>query len=200
MRVAKANMERTFGDGSSATGCQASRSPPIVMRTRLLLFFASALAGCQTGRYLSIPAPSLADAELVVANEKAGVERGFRLQLLDESERLQFADMLGSAPIPASTLLEDVHAGRLFLVVGQIGHSGWITPWTAAIEIGEFGLELDDKRLLLDLGQDPLTLALDGESSYAVGPHPVIWRDRVFGLYWIEPVGTSLRLPQLNQR
>ena len=170
------------------------------MRTRLLLFVASVLAGCQTGNYLSIPDPSLADAELVVTNEKAGVERGFRLQLLDESERLQFAEMLGSTPIPASTLLEDVHAGRLFLVVGQIGHSGWITPWTAAVEIGEFNFEVDDKRLLLDLGKDPLTLALGGEPNDTIGPHPVIWRDRVFGLYWLEPEGTSLRLPRLNQR
>lgn len=170
------------------------------MRTRLLLLAASVLAGCQTGNYLSIPAPSLADAELIVADEESGSDRGFRLQLLDEPERRQFAEMLGSPPIPGSTLLEDVHAGRLFLVVGQIGHSGWITPWTAAVEVGEFSFELDEERLLLDLGEEPLTLALSGGSNYAIGPHAVIWRDRVFGLYWLEPEGTSLRLPRLNQR
>lgn len=159
-----------------------------------LLFF---LAGCSTGSYLSIPDPSLADAELVVEDD-AGSLRGFRVERLTASELRRLEELLGSNKLPPSTLLEDIAAKRLFLLVGRIGHSGWITPWSAALEVGEIEFDLDGERLLIELGRDTAELALDTGITGKLGPYPVIWQDRVYGLYWIEVDGTNLRMPRVT--
>ena len=87
---------------------------------------------------------------------------------------------------------------RLFLVVNRIGHTGWITPWSAAVEIADLELELDSERLLIGLGRDTAELKLDASAEGKLGPYPVIWNDLVYGLYWIEVDGTNLRTPRVS--
>lgn len=170
------------------------------MRRGTLLIATSILAGCQSGPSLFIANPSLADSELVIPAGRTPYATGFRLRVLEASERQELAEFLGSEPIPSSTLLEQIHGGRLFLFIGQIGHSGRLTGSSAKLQIGEVAFDLNAKRLRLEMGREPLEIALVGDGDSAVGPLPIIWNDQVYGIYWIEPNGTTLRVPKLSPR
>ena len=164
------------------------------MRSSCLLPTLLALFACAPARYLDVPEQTLAEVSYT-HTDSSGDEHGFRLKTLYQGERTELCVQLGLSSLPPSTLVEDLGRGRLFLVVGQIGHAGWITPKNAELTVGDIDLLVEGQQLELERRGARQVVDLVGGQRSALGPHPIVWRDEAWGLYWIEFDGTGLQTP-----